>query len=98
MNIDWNPVWTLSAGRFEGGWTIEVAPPFKSIRYAPGSTQDWGFQARRSNKRKNEISYLTKLPPALGLGRADFSASLYANLVGLEAAPACPACRTDRSS
>jgi len=87
MNVDWNPVWTLSAGRFEGGWTIEAALPFKSIRYGPGSTQDWGFQARRSNKWKNEISYLTKLPPALGLGRADFSASLYANLVGLEAPP-----------
>ena len=37
----------LSAGRFEGGWTIEAAVPFKSIRYAPGTVQDWGFQARR---------------------------------------------------
>ena len=87
MNIDWNPVWTLTAGRFDGGWTIEAALPFKSIRYAPGSAQDWGFQARRSIKSKNEIAYLTKLPPSLGLGRADFSASLYANLVGMEAPP-----------
>ena len=76
FNPDWNPVWSLSAARFEGGWTIEAALPFKSIRYAPGTMQDWGFQARRSNKWKNEISYLTKVPPALGLGRADFSASL----------------------
>ncbi len=87
FNPDWNPVWTLRAGSFEGGWTIEAAIPFKSIRYAPGRQQDWGFQARRTNKSKNEIAYLTKLPPALGLGRADFSASLYANLVGLEAPP-----------
>lgn len=87
FNPDWNPVWTLVAGAFEGGWTIEAAVPFKSIRYAPGTVQDWGFQARRSNKSKNEISYLTPLPPALGLGRADFSASLYANLVGIEAPP-----------
>ncbi len=87
FNPDWNPVWSLTAGKFEGGWTIEAALPFKSIRYAPGTVQDWGFQARRSNKSKNEISYLTKLPPSLGLGRADFSASLYANLVGLEAPP-----------
>jgi uncharacterized protein DUF5916 len=85
MNIDWNPVWTLTAGKFVGGWTIEAAVPFKSIRYAPGTVQDWGFQARRSIKSKNEIAYLTRLPPSLGLGRADFSASLYANLVGLEA-------------
>jgi hypothetical protein len=87
MNIDWNPVWTLRAGKFEGGWTIEAAVPFKSIRYAPGTVQDWGFQARRSIKSKNEIAYLTRLPPSLGLGRADFSASLYANLVGMEAPP-----------
>jgi hypothetical protein len=87
FNPDWNPVWELSAGRFEGGWTIEAALPFKSIRYAPGTTQDWGFQARRSNKWKNEIAYLTKVPPSLGLGRGDFSASLYASLVGIEAPP-----------
>ena len=84
-NGDWNPVWSLAAGRFDGGWTIEAAIPFKSIRYAPGTVQDWGFQARRTNKSKNEIAYLTRVPPALGLGRADFSASLYANLVGIEA-------------
>ncbi len=88
FNADWNPVWSLVAGTFDGGWTIEAAVPFKSIRYAPGTAQDWGFQARRTNKSKNEIAYLTKLPPSLGLGRADFSASLYANLVGLEAPPA----------
>jgi hypothetical protein len=87
LNTDWNPVWSLAAGTFEGGWTIEAAVPFKSIRYAPGTVQDWGFQARRSIKSKNEIAYLTRLPPSLGLGRADFSASLYANLVGLEAPP-----------
>jgi hypothetical protein len=87
LNTDWNPIWSLVAGTFDGGWTIEAAVPFKSIRYAPGTVQDWGFQARRSIKSKNEIAYLTKLPPSLGLGRADFSASLYANLVGLEAPP-----------
>jgi hypothetical protein len=86
-NADWNPVWSLAAGTFDGGWTIEAAIPFKSLRYAPGSVQDWGFQARRTNKWKNEIAYLTKVPPAFGLGRADFSASLFAAVVGLEAPP-----------
>jgi hypothetical protein len=84
-NADWNPVWNMVAGKFDGGWTIEAAIPFKSIRYAPGTVQDWGFQARRTNKWKNEIAYLTKIPPAFGIGRADFSASLFANVVGLEA-------------
>jgi hypothetical protein len=86
-NADWNPVWNMAAGSFEGGWTIEAAIPFKSLRYGPGTEQDWGFQARRTNKWKNEIAYLTKIPPAFGMGRADFSASLYASVVGLEAPP-----------
>jgi Domain of unknown function (DUF5916) len=84
-NSDWNPVWEVAPGRFEGGWSIEAAIPFKSLRYRPGQTQTWGFQARRTNKWKNEIAYLTRVPPALGMGRGDFSASLYATLVGLEA-------------
>ena len=69
FTADWNQVWTLTDGTFEGGWTIEASLPFKSIRYAPCTAQDWGFQARPTNKSKNEIAYLTKLPPSLGLGR-----------------------------
>jgi hypothetical protein len=84
FNPDWNPVWRVAAGAFEGGWTIEAVIPFKSLRYAPGTSQVWGFQARRTNKWKNEIAYLTRVPNAFGLGRADFSASLFATLVGLE--------------
>ena len=32
FSADWNPVWTLKSGTFDGGWTIEAAVPFKSIR------------------------------------------------------------------
>src|SRR5262245_23757774 len=80
-NADWNPVWDVAVAKFEGGWTVEAAIPFKSIRYADGP---WGFQARRNNKWRNEISYLTAVPPAFGLGRGSFSASLFATLTDLE--------------
>jgi hypothetical protein len=83
-SADWNPVWDVAVGKFEGGWTVEAAIPFRSIRYAAGTTQTWGFQARRNNKWKNEISYLTTVPPAFGIGRGSFSASLFAVLTGLE--------------
>ena len=36
-NSDWNPVWDLAVGRFDGGWTVEAAIPFKSLRYQPGA-------------------------------------------------------------
>ena len=41
---DWNPIWEARTGRFEGGWTLEFAVPFKSLRYRPGRTQTWGFE------------------------------------------------------
>ncbi len=62
FNADWNPVWELATGTFDHGWTVEAAVPFKSLRYRPGSTQTWGFNARRISRWKNELSALTPLP------------------------------------
>ena len=38
-NSDWNPVWDVRTGRFDGGWTVEMEIPFKSLRYRPGPTR-----------------------------------------------------------
>ena len=32
-NRDWNPIWNVKTGRFPEGWTVEMAIPFKSLRY-----------------------------------------------------------------
>jgi hypothetical protein len=85
VNTSWNPVWRVAVGRFEGGWTVEAALPFKSLRYRPGRTQVWGFQARRKNLWKNEISYLTPIPQE-ALGQGHFRSSLDSTMVGLEIA------------
>ncbi|TPW09594.1 MAG: hypothetical protein FD127_4095, partial [Acidimicrobiaceae bacterium] len=84
-SVDWNPVWEVAVGRFDGGWTVEAAIPFKSLRYQPGTAQTWGFNARRNNKWKNEIAFLAVIPPAFGIGRGSFAASRYPTLVGLDA-------------
>ena len=86
-NSDWNPVWDVRTGRFEGGWTVEMEIPFKSLRYRPGVNQVWGFQLRRVIRRKNEGSYLTPLPIEAARGgaiRGIFRVSDAATLVGLE--------------
>jgi hypothetical protein len=86
-NSDWNPVWDLAVGKFDGGWTVEAAIPFKSLRYQPGAAQIWGFNASRRNKWKNEISFLARIPPAMGIGRGSFAASLFPTLTGIDAPP-----------
>ena len=40
--------------------------PFKSLRYRPGRAQIWGFNALRTNRWKNEISFLTRMPAGAG--------------------------------
>ena len=85
-NPDWNPVWDLAVGTFEGGWTVEAAIPFTSLRYRPGRAQVWGFNARRVNRWKNEISFLTRVAEGLGSGGIA-QASQAATLVGIEAPP-----------
>ena len=82
-NPDWNPIWRYAVGRFEGGWTVEAAIPFKSLRYRSGATQVWGFSARRTNRWKNELSFMMPVPKGIG-NRGIFMASLAATVVGLE--------------
>jgi TolB-like protein len=82
-NGDWNPIWDVRTGRFEGGWTFEAEIPFKSLRYRSGRDQIWGVQLRRNLQSKNENAYLTRLDRGLGRG-AIFQASQAATLVGVE--------------
>ena len=83
-NGDWNPVWELKTGRFDGGWTMEGAVPFKSLRYQPGSAQTWGFNAMRIKRSKNEISMLSPVPRAQGAQGVEQPAYA-ARLLGIEA-------------
>ena len=83
-NTDWNPVWTSKGGRFDGGWTVEMANPFKSLRYRPGPNQVWGIQLRRSVRRKNEWAYLTPVPQILSGPQAFNRVSSFGTLVGLD--------------
>jgi hypothetical protein len=82
-NVDWNPVWDVRTGRFEGGWTVEMAIPFKSLRYKSGAAQTWGIQLRRAIRRKNEWTHLTFVPASTGGSQGIFRVSAAATLVDL---------------
>ena len=83
FNNDWNPVWDVRTGRFDGGWTIEMQIPFKSLRYRQGTSQVWGIQLERRVRRKNETSHLNPVPISARPGISRVSAA--GTLVGLEA-------------
>ena len=87
-NMDWNTVWDVRTGRFEQGWTVEMAIPFKSLRYRTGPAQVWGINMQRRVASINETSFLTPIPASLSFAGM-FKVSSAATLVGLEM-PASP--------
>ena len=85
-NINWNGIWETAAGRFDGGWTVEMAVPFKTLRYPGDESQVWGFQVQRINRWKNEMSFLAPSDPSRGRGGYR-ATSLFATAVGIAAPP-----------
>ncbi len=81
-NPDWNPVWDVRTGRFDGGWTVEMEIPFQSLRFRPGADQVWGIQVGRDIRSNYEEAYLTAVPISAGPGQ--FRLSVAGTLVGLE--------------
>jgi len=82
-NVDWNTVWDSKAQRFDQGWTLEMAIPFKSLRYNEGRRQVWGLNMRRAVQWKNEMSFLSPIAASHG-GRGVHRFSDAATVVGIE--------------
>ena len=84
-NLDWNPIWDVRTGRFDGGWTIEMEIPFKSLRFPQGASQVWGLQFARRIRRKSESTFLTPVPIQSVPGEMRISAA--GTLTGVEVPP-----------
>ena len=84
-NTDWNGIWDVRTARSDQGWTVEMAIPFKSLRYRASPTQIWGINVQRSVASTNEVSFLTPMPAALAF-RGIYKFSSAATLTGLEVA------------
>ncbi|MGH9311118.1 MAG: DUF5916 domain-containing protein [Vicinamibacterales bacterium] len=85
-NRDWNAVWIPRSRRDDQGFTVEMAIPFRSLRYRGSGPQVWGINIRRNVRWKNELSYLSPVPRAYG-ARGILRLSQAATLIGLEAPP-----------
>lgn len=85
-NRDWNTVWMSRSRRDDQGWTVEIAIPFRSLRYRGSGPQVWGINIRRNVRWKNELSYLSPVPRKDG-ARGILRLSQAATLEGLVAPP-----------
>lgn len=68
LNLTWDAPW-ISVGRIDdSGWTVEVAIPLTTLRFAEGAGT-WGVNFARTIRRKNEESLWTSWQRSFGLER-----------------------------
>lgn len=79
----WNGLWEARASDFDGGWSVEMRIPFRSIRVKPEG-EIWGVNFRRMSRWKNETSFLSAVPRSWGR-RGLTKVSSEATLLGITA-------------
>lgn len=82
----WNTLWRVRTQRKEKGYTVEMAIPFKSLRYnlsGPGNEIEIGFTLVRYARRDIEISTFPAIPQSLTPYRMTYAAKL----TGIEVPP-----------
>ncbi len=61
-NAAWEGIFEVRTRIHEGGWTVEWAIPFTTLRFDPRrDPQEWGMNMMRRIRRKNEESYWAPL-------------------------------------
>ena len=80
-NPNWSTIWDARTADFDGGWSVEIKIPFRSIRFKEGG-DTWGINFRRLVRWNNESSFLTSVPRSWGR-RGLAKVSSEGSLVGL---------------
>ncbi|MFO7888735.1 MAG: DUF5916 domain-containing protein [bacterium] len=65
-NPSWDNVWKCRTSVTDKGWFIEIAIPWKTLRFEKEETTVWGVNFARMIRRKNEHVYWQLIPRDLG--------------------------------
>ena len=57
LYAEWDEQWIAAAVLTEDGWSVELAIPFKILRFTGDARQTWGVNFERVIKHKNEFAY-----------------------------------------
>lgn len=74
-NWSWDNKWFSATKRFPDKWTMEIAIPFKTLRYS-SDKKVWGINFTRSDLKNNEYSTWTKLTSNIGWLDLGFTGAL----------------------
>ena len=61
-DANWHGVWSVKTHIRPDGWSLEIAIPFKTLRFPDGPMQTWGLNMVRWARRANETSTWAPVP------------------------------------
>lgn len=82
-NPSWDGVWSCKAKITEEGWFVEIAIPWKTLRFEEEGSPSWGFNCARMIRRKNEHVYWQLIAREFGRHAGIFRLSEAGSLLGI---------------
>jgi len=79
-DANWNGVWDVRAAIHADGWSVEMAIPFKTLRFPDRPVQEWGLNIVRNARRVNERSTWAPVPRQI----THYNVSYAGTLLGIE--------------
>jgi len=76
FNLNWDAVWTVRSQITKRGWESEIAIPFRTLRYHPGTDQVWGMNVSRNLRRRNEQTFWAPVSRAFELTQVELAGDL----------------------
>lgn len=79
FDTGWNTLWKVRTERNNDGYTVEMAIPFKTLRYDPpqeGKPVEWGVTLVRYARRDIEVSTFPPIPQSFTPYRMTYAAKL----------------------
>jgi hypothetical protein len=76
INENWDGLWRVSARITDEGWYVEIAIPFRTLRFSSADAQTWGVNFQRRIRRRNEDSFWAPLPRIYDLTRVSMAGTL----------------------
>ncbi len=61
FNLNWDTSWEVATRVHDKGWSLEMAIPFRSLRFSSDEVQNWGINFQRNIRRNNETAYWAPL-------------------------------------
>ncbi|HEY0557985.1 MAG TPA: DUF5916 domain-containing protein [Thermoanaerobaculia bacterium] len=83
VDLDWDGIWSVQGHRDSEGWTVEIAIPWRTLRFPAKPEQLWGFNVEREVAHKQERSFWK---PVGHSWYARYKLSEAGTIVGLEGA------------